>query len=273
MRNHILIIIAILITFGSCGCNSLNKSATERMRKNMHMHMTASPKKYDKKYFKNLSFEGTTSVEKINVQYQAGLAEQADCIANQFDRLLDKVQDRVGVDVQFNDINLKLIRTEEIPKAFTFCIPVDSNSITFPIWTEMGDESCQSILSRQSVYPYMLMHEIFEVSLVSPAQGSAVLMDFQWSVHGLLKGKMYNYTRWFREGFANYAGLVASEIIAEDEDLFALDENWRYTNYMHTWPFSNLSNVGTKLFKWDQFHSETKNYNAALGLFLRVSIG
>ena len=270
MRNQILIITAVLIIFGSSGCSSLNKSAAEKMRKNMHMHMIATPKKLDQNYFKNLSFEGITSIEKINVQYQSGLSEQADCIANQFDQLLDRVEERVGVDVQFNDINLKLIRTEVIPKAFMFCVPVDSNSITLPLWVEMGDESCQSILSRQSVYPSMIIHEIFEISLVSPASGTSVLMDFQWSINGLIKGNMLNYTRWFREGFANYASFIASQITAKDDNLIASDKDWRYANYMHTRPFSDLARIGTKLFKWDQFHNETKNYNAALGLFLLI---
>jgi len=81
-----------------------------------------------------------------------------------------------------------------------------------------------------------------------------------------------NYTRWFRDGLANYAGFVAYQTLAaeipSDKKLGQLE------TLVHTEPFSSLAVVGDKLFAWPQaarMEQERAYYNAALGLFLLIA--
>ena len=103
-------------------------------------------------------------------------------------------------------------------------------------------------MAQSRSYPYLLVHELVETSLIGKAGGS-VLPDLAWGMPGL-QMHVNNYTRWFRDGFANYAGFVAYEIVAgevpSDKKLYQQEA------LVHTEPFSCLAQVGGDLFSWPQ---------------------
>jgi hypothetical protein len=224
------------------------------------------------KDFNDLTFKGSVSVDSIVVSYQRGLESQARCVGEQFSILLPLVQERVGVKVPFKSINLCLIRTDIEPHSANVRLDVDANSITLPLWVVLSDESCESIFSKQFSYPYMLVHEITECSLISPGRKSPVLPDLCGRWCGIC-ACIKNYTRWFRDGLANYAGYVAYEMVTSKEELIG-EGLWMQTAYgTHTNPFSSLSKVGNGLFRWTDWQNRELNrrhYGAALGLFLVI---
>ena len=117
--------------------------------------------------------------------------------------------------------------------------------------------------------PYLFTHELVEQSLIFPKDGRRVLPDVKWGWF-LFKGYLQNHTRWFREGFSDYAGYLAYEMTCSDINLEIPLARLRA---MHEHPFSSLSRVGEDLFTWHQHSNKELNsdyYNAALGLFLLI---
>jgi len=138
------------------------------------------------------------------------------------------------------------------------------------MFVQVGSESCEDILVQNRGYPYMVVHELVETSLAAGRKNGVVLPDPSWGLLGVAM-HMNNYTRWFREGLANYAGYVAYEALAEE---IPSSRRLHYRQMLlHMNPFSSLATVGDKLFSWVQSSrtaQERTYYNAALGLFLLV---
>jgi hypothetical protein len=183
--------------------------------------------------------------------------------------LLEAVHRRTGVTITTRG-TIYLLRFDQQPEDFSISLTSEPSEFPLPLFVQAGQESCQAIVAQSRSYPYLLVHELVETSLISKSGGS-VLPDLAWGAPG---ARMYvnNYTRWFREGFANYAGFVAYEIAAgevpSDKRLC------RREPLVHTEPFSSLSQVGDKLFSWPQSGKtklERAYYNAALGLFLLIT--
>ena len=105
-----------------------------------------------------------------------------------------------------------LLRFDQQPQDFTINLTSDPNEFLLPLFVQAGQESCETIVAQSRGYPYLLVHELVETSLVNKAGGS-VLPDLAW---GMSAARMHvnNYTRWFRDGFANYAGYIAYAIVA-----------------------------------------------------------
>ncbi|MHC4150002.1 MAG: PDZ domain-containing protein [Planctomycetota bacterium] len=276
MRKRLLIVLSAM-SLVLVGCRAIEKKTVQEnfLRKpgKGHMHIRFwTEHVLSQKDFNDLTFEGSVSVDNIVVSYQRGLESQAKCVGEQFSILLRLVQERVGVKIPFKSIHLCLIRTDIEPHSADVRLDVDANSITLPLWVVLSDESCESIFSKQFSYPYMLVHEITECSLISPGHKSPVLPDLCGRWCGI-RGCIKNYTRWFRDGLANYAGYVAYETVTSNEELIG-EGLWMQTAYgMHAKPLSSLSKVRNSLFRWTDWQNQELNrrhYSAALGLFLVI---
>jgi len=256
------------------GCSPLNKGITESVlaRKKSHewgIHY-ASRMRYTltDKSLLDVQFDGSRNAGETVVRYQRGLADQAQCLADRTAALLETVHRRTGVTLSTRS-TMYLIRMDEPPQDFAISLTSEPNEFRLPLFVAAGRESCEEIVAQSRSYPYLLVHELVETSLVSRAGGS-VLPDLAWGVPGL-NLSLNNYTRWFRDGLANYAGFIAYETTAETTDDQKL---YRQEALIHTEPFSSLALIGDKLFDWPQSSAtafERVHYNAALGLFLVIA--
>ena len=134
------------------------------------------------------------------------------------------------------------------------------------MFVEAGKESYRDIILSNSLFPCIITHELTEMSLIHPKSEQLVLGDMGWDFC-ILKGSIKHHTRWFRDGFSNYTALVAYRNIETKFSELAKDEQ---RIHVFTRPFSSLSKVGKRLFKWHQFNKDKEvgtYYNAASGLF------
>jgi hypothetical protein len=151
------------------------------------------------------------------------------------------------------------------------------------LYVQRDDSSCEAIVAKSN-YSYAFIHEVVENSLSRPCDNLPVINDYL-EKDGFKPEKL-NYTRWFRDGFANYAGYLAHRVTVEDSSFNrghippAVIETG-----MHSRPFSRLREIRTDLFTWTQVtnlpapqvghapnlpRTFVDYYDAALGLFLVI---
>jgi len=266
--------LAVLCVMALAGCRTVNKGITEavldgrtyrdwHIRYGSHGHYSLNDEG-----LATIEFEGLVDAGRVRVRYQRGLQGQARCIADVTGRLLAEVERQVGMTIT-TSTTLDLLRFDEPPQNFDIQLTVEPNEFPLPLFVRTGDESCTSIVAQNRSYPYVLVHELVETSLAARA-GGRVLPDLGWGAFGW-KSNVNNYTRWFRDGLANYAGYVACEKLSDEID--CPDCPMRIGALLHASPFSELSRIGTRLFRWSQSsHGEHERgyYNAALGLLLLI---
>ncbi len=259
----------------AAGCRTVNKGLTESVlerapSREWRVHY-GSRIQYTltNETLLEVEFEGTRDADGALVRYPWGMADQAQCIADTTAGLLRQVEQRTGVTIATRT-TLYLLRLDHRPQDFNILLTAEPNELPLPLFFTVGQESWEAILAHSRSFPYLLVHELVETSLAGGANGARVLPDLAWGLPGL-RIHVNNYTRWFRDGLANYAGYVAYEIFARalpGEQRLAYRETLVHAN-----PFSALAQVKDRLFVWPQaadMESERLDYNAALGLFLLI---
>ncbi|MDI6448498.1 PDZ domain-containing protein [Anaerobaca lacustris] len=273
VRRTTLLTVAVLV-WTLAGCRTVNRGLTEAVLDGEHARQWHI--RYGSQSFYSLGdeglakieFEGLIDRERVRVRYQRGMQGQAECVADVTTRLIEQVELRVGMTIT-TSTTIDLLRFDEPPQNFDIQLTVEPNEFPLPLFVRAGDESCTSILAQNRSYPYVLMHELVETSLAARA-GGRVLPDVGYGWFGL-GGSVNNYTRWFRDGLANYAGYLACEILSDEMDCPECPT--RVAPLLHTSPLSRLATVRTRLFSWSQSspsEHEREHYNAALGLFLLI---
>jgi hypothetical protein len=271
---RVLVAIAILLGVLTAGCRTLSKGVTQAVldrerTEQWHVHY-GSRLQYtlDDETMKDLEFEGSVDACDVKVRYQRGLGEQARCVADETTELLAHVQESTGVTLSTRS-TIYLLRFDDTPEDFDIRLAVEPNEFPLPLFVQAGDESCESILAQNRSYPYLFAHELVETSLAAGRKDGVVLPDLSWGPWGIVH--VNNYTRWFREGIANYAGYLSYKALSKDI-AGARRLPYRQT-LLHTNPFSSLAQVGGKLFSWRQSSPGSYDrayYNAALGLLLLI---
>ncbi len=270
-----ILAIAALLVGLAAGCSSFNKGITEsvlarKKPREWGIHY-AGRLQYTltNKTLPDVEFEGSRNAGDTVVRYQWGLGDSAQCLADKTATLLEAVERRTGV-VLSTRSTMYLIRLDHQPQDFVISLTSEPNEFLLPLFVQAGRESCEEIVAQSRSYPYLLVHEIVETSLIGKA-GGAVLPDLAWGGPGV-RLNLNNYTRWFRDGLANYAGFIAYETtVAEVPSDKRLSQQ---EPLVHTEPFSSLAQVGDRLFSWPQSSKmamERAYYNAALGLFLLIA--
>ncbi len=275
ISTRILAISALLVGLAAGGCSSFNKGITEsvlakKKAREWSIHY-ASRLQYTltNKALLDVEFEGSRNAGDTVVRYQRGLGDSAQCLADKTAALLEAVQRRTGV-VFSTRSTIYLIRLDHQPQDFVISLASEPNEFLLPLFVQAGQESCEDIVTQSRSYPYLLVHELVETSLIGKA-GGAVLPDLAWGGPGV-RLNLNNYTRWFRDGLANYAGFIAYETIAAE--IPADKRLSQQDTLVHTEPFSSLALIGDRLFSWPQsskMDRERAYYNAALGLFLLIA--
>jgi len=259
----------------SAGCRTISRGITESVLE------PGSSERWEVRYgsrvlytltnetLTEVEFEGSVISGDVVVRYQRGLAPQAQCVADRTAALLDKVCERTGVAISTRT-TAYLLRFDQRPQNFNITLAVEPNEFPLPLFVRAGEESCEAIIAQNHSYPYLAVHELVETSLVDRA-GGQVLPDLSWGTLGLSL-HVNNYTRWFRDGLANYAGYVAYEIVAGE--MPSEQTLCHRQTLLHDRPFTSLARIGDRLFSWPQSSAterERAYYNAALGLFLLIA--
>lgn len=276
-KKSVICWVAAAAFFVFSGCSAMNKpkspNANERGNyvKSLIAHYRGqSALSFSDENLDKVVFEGDISVGGTNVKYQRGLAKQARFIAEKFDNVFDYVKSETGIDFAANP-RVYLIRVQEYPVNLDIVLKTEDPNI-FPLlmFTEMDRDDPNLIIAENEFFPYCLMHEITEMSLVYPDEKGVVKTAIR-SRFLIFIFSLDSHTRWFREGFANYAGYIALEYLRSNPDENTPDM-WD-TALIHQTPFSSLETIGSKLFRWEQKPNQKLDgdyYSAALGLFLLV---
>jgi hypothetical protein len=266
------------------GCGNAGNGATKKH--SIPPTFSCRPGDSDR-LLEGVSFAGRIDLGNIEVSYQHSFKTQAECIAKQISESLLYIEKSTGFRSAFNKIKVYLIEIDIIPYDVRQMFVERDNNLNMVLFVQSNDKSCEAIVAQNCIYPATFIHELVEVSLVDPVSGPSIPNDDRWKLW-FLEGKILYYTRWFREGFSDYAGYLAYEQITSDINFEAGRINTAYLqNCLHLHPFSELSKVGKDLFSWHQFSSfpmdsnsprENPNmkkttigyYDAAFGLFLVI---
>ncbi|MGE5294629.1 MAG: PDZ domain-containing protein [Solirubrobacterales bacterium] len=274
VRHMLMLAIAATVGLGT-GCRTINRGITESVLEGKTAEQWQVQYGSQILYtltnesLTNVQFEGSALSGDVVARYQRGLGPQAQCLADKMTDLMRQVNDRTGLTV-VTRTTIYLLRFDQRPQNFVITLAVEPNEFPLPLFVQAGDESCEAIIAQNHSYPYLVVHELVESSLVSRSSGQ-VLPDLSWGMLGL-RVNLNNYTRWFRDGLANYAGYIAYEIVSSK---IPSEQHMQYSQaLLHTSPLTSLAKVGDKLFRWPQ-SSATKEertyYDAALGLFLLIA--
>ena len=240
------------------------------------------------KLLKGKKFAGTLQSGNILVFYQDNLETQADCIAKQINKQFSCLRELTGFEMAFEQIRVYLLWKDKIEWFDTIgsqFIEAGGGVYGMVLYVQKDDASCEAVTAKND-YPYAFIHEVVENSMDRTCDRLPVLNDYIGGGNG--PHERFNYTRWFRDGFANYAGYLAHKVTVEDSSFNrghippAVIE-WG----MHSRPFSRLSEIRTDLFTWTQYTPDHPDfpkvlhapnlprilvdyYDAALGLFLVI---
>ena len=191
--------------------------------------------------------------------------------ANEFVRWLDTAERETSEELGVE----RLIRLHyigvEVPKnvsSIGFSTPIEEQN-TLPFVTPLWDGDRRPI-NLDPAAIFIGLHELYEFQLISQESAPTALPDTLFKT-GLVKRKIRANTRWFRDGFATYAAMIATgKLTRLSQGQWPPEDKAESLNQFES-PLRDLSQVGTSLFAWDQFSSDrynTKNYPASYGLFL-----
>jgi hypothetical protein len=266
---------AALLVAPLSGCTSLKRSLTRTFYVNRSFEKAAFGAMVMRRPFDFASndvassrFWGPAIAGKTEVYYQRGLETEAERLARDFNALIETTQERIGFEVTYG-ARFYLFRVNEVPRNIRFMLKLDRKERVFtgPVFLEEGKDLYADGLWPFPAHPYLAMHELVEISLIDTDRANPVLPDLHWGPFFVR-----NYTRWFREGFANYAGQVASDATESLLGLSTYDERLGWGAFSGA-PYSSLSLAGGDLFRWHQYHDRELSdiyYDAAVGLFLLV---
>ncbi|MFA5863870.1 MAG: PDZ domain-containing protein [Phycisphaerae bacterium] len=288
--------VILLLIFCISGCCSLDKKTEKSLwDSDNYRNYGEMGERRKQKLLKDFQPEGNILVGSCEVIYAKGLKLQAERIAHRFDKDINYIRQSTYIQIPFDCIRLYIVRQKEMYDLLRtpFFIEKD-NKFGSILYVQPGQEKFEEILASNFSNYLATFHEIVETSLMNPREGSGLLNDYSWTAYGCIPCRRYYYTRWFREGLAEYASCLISESILSEIPsktnssslIFNIKENYDF-------PFSALSKVRGDLFSWDQFLygpptinvvrsieqcSSNPNspkeyggyYRAALGLFLTI---
>ena len=224
----------------------------------------------------------TVTRDSVTVYHPGDLAPQAQYFAALTARQLSYLEEETGFQQRLPQLNLYLVPKGGPHKVFR-ARGFLGHVWDFALYVRPEDQSCKGIVAANIEYPYVLIHELVEFSFYRK-----LLSDHRWKTFWGGEKERFHFTRWFRDGFANYAGFLTYKMTVFD-DGFARENRpiGAYQESIHRHPFSLLARVGKDLFTWHQFYEEPTprewnpnlphvgntnidHYGAALGLFLVV---
>lgn len=286
MPREQLAILLILCPVLAAGCDNSGKLASNEKVIKVHKDTVAGAN--ENSLLKDAQFAGTMKAGNIQVLYEAGLQNQADCIANLTYKSFSRILKSTGFRTSTANRTLYLLRSDSTHQDGSEIIWTPDNVLGVILFAQTDDDSCESIISYNPVFHFVFVHEIIEGSLLFRKEGTAIEHDYIRKEFGFINRKILNYTRWFREGFSTYCAYLAHEAITSDS---RFDKNRvshaKLLNGFSLHPFSALTKIGKDLFTWHQFSSFPQEnllspnlpnpqktisdyYDASFGLFMLI---
>lgn len=286
MPREQLALLLILCPVLAAGCRNRTELLPKEGGHVVKSYIVASSSEH--KLLKDAQFAGKLKKGNVKVLYQEGLKTQADCIAILTDKSFSHIQKSTGFRTSFDSFTIYLLRTDAILWDVCKIVTTSDNGSGVILIVQSVDDSSESIISHNSVFPFGFVHEIIEGALLFRKEGTRIEHDYKRKEFGFINRKVLNYTRWFREGFASYCGYLAHEAITSEKN-FEKNKvsHANLLNGSHQHPFSALTKIGKDLFTWHQFSSFPKEtrlspnlpnpqktitdyYDASFGLFMLI---
>lgn len=254
MPREKLALLLILCPVLAAGCDNSGKLTANE--KGIRVHKDTTARANENRLLKDAQFAGTTKAGNIQVLYEAGLQNQADCIANLTYKSFSRILKSTGFRTSTANRTLYLLFSDSTPQDGSEITWTPNNVLGLILFSQTDDDSCESIISYNTVFPFAFFHEIIEGSLLLRKEGTAIENDYIRKEFGFINRKVLNYTRWFREGFSTYCAYLAHEAITSDS---RFDKNRvshaKLLNGFSLHPFSALAKIGKDLFTWHLFSS------------------
>jgi len=254
MLREKLKLLLILCPVLTAGCDNGEKLPANGKVIRVHEYIIAGAN--ENRLLKDAQFTGTMKAGNIQVLYQEGLQNQADCIANLTHKSFSRILKSTGFRTSTANRTMYLLRSDSTPRDVSQIVWTPDNVLGVILLAQTDDDTCESIISHNSVFPFGFVHEIIEGSFLFRKEGTAIQHDYIRKEFIFFNRKVLNYTRWFREGFASYCGYLAHEAITSDS---SFEKNKvshaMLLNGSHQHPFSALTKIGKDLFTWHLFSS------------------
>jgi hypothetical protein len=223
----------------------------------------------------------------VRVSYATGIEAQAALLARLADHSLACAQEQTGMTIP-SQPHIYLLHLPGEPRRLEYTLSMPRGPTIMPWLMFLTNASAATMavnyphdgdlvsdLREAPMSIFLITHELYEINLVNPRNPLA-MGDLRMGWGGLRWTYQY-HTRWFREGFASYAGYCAEKDSRRQLAQLRADKSSAssavYFPRPFDQPFSKLAKVKTDLFKWDQDSSATLQedyYPATLGLFLLI---
>lgn len=239
-------------------------------------------------FLQDSQFAGSVSAGSIEVLYEEGLKDQAQCIAHLTDKSFRHIHNSTGLRTSTAGRTVYLLWKKYSVLDASQIVWTPKKSLGLILFAPPNNNSCESIVSQNSVFPFTFYHEIVEGTLINRKEGTAIEHDYRTKEFVFFNRSILNYTRWFREGFSTYCAYLAHEAIISDElfDKSSVSHSM-LLNGCSLHPFSALSKIGNDMFRWHQFsrfpgpllsspnlpnpeQTIIDYYDASFGLFLLI---
>lgn len=228
---------------------------------------------------RKLRFAGEVTARRVSAKYQEGLADQAARLVTFTDAVLSETEQELGLTVG-GRLELLALAVERRPSSYRVKLRGTGAAYRAAVFLTPQDAAGETPPEPYLHDLFIIVHELVETTLVD-ARPRRAFNDFWYGPY-----RVRNYTRWFRDGYANYAAYVAMQAARR-----RLGDRWpaglSEAEGIRAGPFSSLKRFGFSLFRWDQFSNirpsllglrlsivydegTNERYAAATGLFLLI---
>jgi len=215
---------------------------------------------------------GTTKGQFVELGYPEGITrETAGQVVRVLDNAISHVGEQLGLDIGMR-LKLTMVRIDAWPKRFRYSatVALREEALAFAIPFVGRSPTVWDLYTDEEVFCLVgcYVHELVEAQLMAPWHRPSAMMDCKVSQCWFFSGQVVYGTRWFRDGFANYAGRLASEAVLAQLRAIEPERRFPLPFCGHKRPLADLAAAGTAIFDWHQYQDDVNHYDACLGLFL-----
>ncbi len=150
--------------------------------------------------------------EGVTVYYHKALSRHAERFAELFASQLSYIRATTGFAPAWEHVNIYLtVASDELARGrpLPWCDVEPRKTFLWLHFVRSDEPSWEDVIAALN-YPHVVMHELVEASLAGGDDaGRGLLMDYRRKTWWGGTKDEFHYTRWFREGFASYAGVLA----------------------------------------------------------------
>ncbi len=188
-REHykFLLILSFCLAAG-CG-NGRKLTANEKV---IRVQKNIIARAIENSLLKDAQFAGTMKAGNIQVLYEAGLQNQADCIANLTYKSFSRILKSTGFRTSTANRTMYLLRSDSMLWDVSQIVWTPENVLGVILLAQTGEDSCEAIISHNSVFPFGFVHEIIEGSLFFRKEGTVIEHDYKRKEFGFINRKILN---------------------------------------------------------------------------------